>query len=108
MSTITGWAVLAVWAAGWVITARKVSLALIAGEEASSREALDTENRIANRVMGCLVGLVWPLALLGAVMTGKLPKTDMQLRAEREKLAREIADLEAENERLKREQESLR
>lgn len=104
---MSGWIVLAVWAAGFVVASRKISRALIAGDEKDGRVS-DFDDRAVNRVFGCVLGLLWPVLLVGAVITGRLPKTDAQLRAEREKLAREIAELEALNERLRREQEGRR
>ena len=101
---MTGWIFLAVWAAGFVIAARKIAYALIADDERDGKPS-DWGDRAALRFFGVLAGLVWPLILVAAVVTGKLPKTSVQLRAEREKLAREIAELEAENERLQQQQE---
>jgi hypothetical protein len=105
---VTGWIVLVVWAAGFAVASRKISVALIAGDEKSSGRAADAGDRAAMRCFGLILGAVWPALLAGAVITGRLPKTDAQLRAEREKLAREIAELEAESERLRREQEGGR
>lgn len=103
---MTGWLIFAAYVAGWVIASRKIAVAMTADEEKTRGKAGGSTDRVMNRAVGCMIGLFWPLILLGALITGRLPKTTLQQRAERDRLAREIAELEAESERLRREIEA--
>jgi hypothetical protein len=98
-----GWVFLIIYAAGFVITARIMFM------------TSDGEDRAEDRFVAVCVGLIWPLAL--AVFAGcfllALPtlgaKTRQDRRAqaaaagrERDALAARTAELEAENERLRK------
>jgi hypothetical protein len=100
---LPGWAFLAIYAAGFVITARVVFM------------TSDGEDRAEDRFAAVCVGLIWPLALavftamaLVALPTlGAKTRMDRQVRAaaaerERRELAARIAGLEAENDRLRK------
>ena len=101
---MTGWIVLGIYCAGYVLTARKAApwLVRIMCTDSLPVEATD---RLFGRVLGCLVALLWPLVILGALITGKLPKTDQEIREELAAREQRISDLERENERLRRAQE---
>lgn len=88
---MTGWIIAAVYIAGWVITARKASLHMLNEDHVD-----DAEDRAMSRALGVLLGLVWPLILIGALVTGRLPKTDRQLRAEHTAQQKRITELERE------------
>jgi uncharacterized membrane protein YdfJ with MMPL/SSD domain len=96
------WAALAIYAAGFVITARAVFM------------TSDGQDRAEDRFGAVCVGLIWPLALavlavcaLCALPTlGAKTRGDRRVRAaaaerERRRLAVRIAELEAENDRLR-------
>lgn len=96
------WAALTIYAAGFVITARVMFM------------TSDGEDRAEDRFASVCVGLIWPLALaifaVGALITlptlGAKTRGDRRVRAavaerERQRLAGRIADLEAENDRLR-------
>ncbi len=100
---IPGWVALAIYAAGFVITARVMFM------------TSDGYDRAEDRFGAVCVGLIWPLALavfavrgLAALPTlGAKTKLDRQVRAaaarrERHNLAVRTAELEAENERLRK------
>ena len=93
-----GWALAAIYAAGFVITARVVFMTSDGGDRAEDRFA------------AVCIGLIWPLALalaavcaLAALPTlGAKTRGDRQLRAkaaeqERRRLAARTAELEAES-----------
>ena len=97
------WVALVIYAAGFVITARVVFM------------TSDGEDRAEDRLGSACVGLIWPLALAFFILWGlvTLPtlgaktKGDRQVRAasaerERRQLAARIAELEAENERMRK------
>ena len=97
------WVALVIYAAGFVITARVMFM------------TSDGEDRAEDRFAAVCVGLIWPLALAVFVLCGlvALPtwgaktRRDRQVRAasaerERRRLAARTADLEAENERLRK------
>jgi hypothetical protein len=97
-----GWACLAIYAAGFVIAARVMFM------------TSDGVDRAEDRFGSFCVGLIWPLALAAIAVWGLavLPtlgaktRRDRQLRAaaaerERQRLATRIAELEAENDRLR-------
>ena len=98
------WAALAIYTAGFIITARILFM------------TSDGDDRAEDRFVAVCVGLIWPfaLALLAVCALVALPtlgartKGDRRQRAavagqERRALAFRIAELEAENERLRRE-----
>ena len=96
---MTGWIILGVYLAGWIIAARKIAVYMI--NDAGKITAVDAEDRILGRLLGFVIGLAWPILLLAALVTGKLPKTDRELRDEATVRDARIADLERENERLR-------
>lgn len=98
-----GWALAAIYAAGFVITARVYFM------------TSDGEDRAEDRFAAVCVGLIWPLAL--AILTvcalcalptlGAKTKRDRLVRAaaakrEHQRLADRTAELEAENDRLRK------
>ncbi len=100
---LPGWALLAIYAAGFVITARVMFM------------TSDGADRAEDRFASVCVGLIWPLALAIFIVCGlvALPtlgaktKGDRQVRAaaaerERRNLGARIAQLEAENERMRK------
>lgn len=100
---LPGWALLAIYAAGFVITARVMFM------------TSDGEDRAEDRFASVCVGLIWPLVLVIFIACGlvALPtlgaktKRDRQVRAaaaerERRRLTARTAELEAENERLRK------
>lgn len=89
---VTGWLIL--YAAGLVYTARKLPVALL--NHASILDADDPVDVVAARVLGVLISLVRPVIAFGALITGRLPKTDAQLRTELAARDRRIAELEHE------------
>ncbi|WP_084965273.1 hypothetical protein [Thermoactinospora rubra] len=90
---MTTWIILALYATGWVITARKAAHLLL---NDTPHDQPDLGDQIAARMLGFLVGGMWPVILLGALVNGRLPKTDKQLRAEHAAQAQRIAELEHE------------
>jgi hypothetical protein len=96
-----------IYLAGFIFTARKVTHVINCADE---RKDYDLESCYAvNRAAGLIAGLIWPLALVTAllyVMTfARMPRTPGQLKAERDDFGRRLAELEAENARLRREQD---
>lgn len=89
-----GWVLLAVYVAGYVFAARKASVTIMKDDVIGGDE--DAFDRAMSRALGALVALFWPVILLGAIVTGKLPKSDKQLRAELAKRDARIAELERE------------
>ncbi|MEV4246987.1 hypothetical protein AB0J63_26685 [Streptosporangium canum] len=88
---MTGWIIAATYVTGLVITARKV-----ASYGLNEDDCRDAEDRLLARTMGFLAGLLWPLVLLMILITGRLPKTDKQLRQEHAEQAARIEELERE------------
>lgn len=72
-----GWLIALAYVAGMVFTARKVAWWLLNDDVF---DADDMADQTMLRLMGFLVGLFWPLAALVALITGRLPKTDQQIR----------------------------
>ena len=87
------WVILGVYLVGVVFTARKAAY-YFAVADADLGD--DVEMRAANRVMAFALGLVWPVAVVVAVVTGKLPKTPEALRKEVAARDARIAELERE------------
>lgn len=87
-----GWTILAVYLIGLVLTARKAAVALMDGEF----DAGTIEDSIAARALGLIVGLLWPLVVAGALATGRLPKSNGQLRDEVRQRDARIRELERE------------
>ena len=99
---LPGWTLPVIYGAGFIVTARIMFM------------TSEGENRAEDRFMSFCVGLIWPLALaflalwgLSALPTlGARTKSDRRQRVaaseqERCALAFRIAELEAENERLR-------
>jgi len=99
---MTGWIVLGVYLAGFVLTAR-IAFAMSDGSD-----------RDDDRFSSVLIGLIWPIAgavfavcaLLALPTAGVKTRRDRHedaetARWERDKLATRTAELEAENERLR-------
>ncbi|GAA2691633.1 hypothetical protein [Nonomuraea recticatena] len=89
---MTGWIIAVVYASGYIITARKATVMLL-------DDLVEHDDRVGDfvvKVIGFLLGLVWPLALLVVLVTGSLPKTDKQIRAELAARDARIAELERE------------
>jgi Na+/proline symporter len=97
------WVALVIYAAGFAITARVMFM------------TSDGEDRAEDRLGSVCAGLIWPLVLAVFIVCGlvALPtlgaktKGDRQVRAaaaerERRSLAARIAELEAENERMRK------
>ncbi|GAA4209624.1 hypothetical protein GCM10022252_76410 [Streptosporangium oxazolinicum] len=82
---MTGWLIL-IYLVGLVITARKATLAELNAGIFAPIEA---------RAFGFAIGLCWPFMLLALLITGGLPKTDVQLRADLAARDRRIAELQA-------------
>jgi len=87
---MTVWIILGVYAAGVVIAARRAAIWF--GTQAAS----DAGDLLEGRIMGFITGLFWPLVLVVAAVTGKLPKTDRQIRADLEARDERIRELERE------------
>jgi len=100
---LPGWALLVIYVSGFVITARVMFM------------TSDGEDRAEDRFASVCVGLMWPFALaifavgaLAALPTlGAKTRGDRRVRAaaaerERRRLAVRTAELEAENERLRK------
>lgn len=87
------WIILGTYMAGFVLAARRITVAADNSEGLKAEDALD---RIGNRVIGVICGLFWPALLLGALVTGKLPKSARQLQADLDARDKRIADLERE------------
>ena len=89
---MTGWVLLGIYVAGFVFAARKISVAILNADPGDN----DAFDRTMSRALGALVALAWPAILVGALVTGKLPKTDKQLRADVAARDARIAELERE------------
>ncbi|MDH2424801.1 hypothetical protein [Sphaerisporangium sp. TRM90804] len=90
---MVGWLILLAYLAGLVYAARRISWLLLNSDTPGSN---DLEDRVIARLMGFLAGLLWPLIAVAVLVTGRLPKTDQEIRNQlRERDAR-IAELEHE------------
>ncbi|MEV4454489.1 hypothetical protein [Microbispora sp. NPDC049633] len=78
---MTGWLIVGGYVAGLVYTARRFALSTLEHDEKVFGEN-DAEDRMMARMMGFLVGLFWPGALIMLLVTGKLPKTSGELKRE--------------------------
>lgn len=89
---MTDWIILAVFFVGAIVTARKATMALLNGPFDSGQ----TDDAVMARMVGFSIGLFWPAILIGAVVTGRLPKTDRQLRDTLRQRETRIRELERE------------
>jgi hypothetical protein len=88
---MTEWIVAAVYAVGYVPAARWSARWLIGGLGAE-----DAMERIMLRALGCVIAIIWPLALASALVTGRMPKTDREIRDQLEERDKRITELERE------------
>lgn len=98
---LPGWIALAVYVTGFVITARIY--------------VMTSDEKQFARFDGTIVGLIWPIAAVFAIVLGLLALPTLGARTrreraetakwEREKRETRVAELEAENERLRLQQE---
>ncbi|MBG0818924.1 hypothetical protein [Planomonospora sp. ID82291] len=91
-----GWII---YLTGVVVVARKVITLL---RDDGLYEPDDWTEDAAFRAIGLLIAIPWPLILLGAVLTGRLPKSHHELRAELAAHERRIAQLERERDHCPR------
>jgi hypothetical protein len=104
---VTDWLVIGGYLLGWVLTARRVALAMIEADARrelehrsrmgrdhrtgepykQGRPLVDMDERVASLFFASLIGLVWPLALAFMAVAGTL-------RAPTERLAEQRAELE--------------
>lgn len=96
LASYTGWIVPAVYVVGWVWFTRVAAVAVARDWEKTRYGEPDLMEKIGPRAIGMMVGLLWPLGLLGMLVTGHLPKTEGQLH-------QEIADRDARIDELERE-----
>lgn len=89
---MTGWIITAAYIVGLVATARATAVMWINTDDDED----STEGRIIARILGVGVGLIWPIAVAGALITGRLPKSSGQLRRELQERDQRIAELERE------------
>lgn len=89
-----GWVALGIYVVGYVLSARKLSVVFLNDSELGGDG--DPFDQVMSRGLGVLAALAWPAILLGALITGKLPKTDGQLRADLAARDARIAELERE------------
>lgn len=89
-----GWLVFVGYVGGWVFTSRQAAMWL--ARDLESFGDLDQFEQVGTRALGVMIGTLWPLVVIGALVTGKLPKTPRQLQGEIEERDRRIRELERE------------
>ncbi len=70
---VTGWVVALVYAAGYIVTVRLTVTAFLSDD---AYDADDWFQRVRTEAVALMIAFLWPLVLLGALLTGGLPKFD--------------------------------
>lgn len=104
---MTDWLILGGWLVGWLLATRSITISML-DREARTRAAhharlshppdeplIDTEDRVLTLILGAMIGLAWPIALifLAAARTLRTPTeraaTERRELEQLRKLARE-------------------
>ena len=91
------WLILIIYLAGILFTARKIAFFM-----KKDGEMKDSFDRVTISLMALVSAIFWPIGLIAFIVTGKLPKTDKELKQEVARQKQDIADRDATIARLER------
>ena len=98
---MTGWVIFWVWVAGILPAGRKAAWWLL-NDQDDGCLPLDAMDRVMSAFIGLIAGACWPLILPFSLLVIRRKPTNREAEDRKRELQSRIADLEAENDRLRR------